>query len=95
MPRSSYSAQYLNYGHIPTYKHKGDGVQPFPDASLTVKSSTYQQEYKDKLDLIKTMDIRDLDCTRDKFKYSISYQEIPICHLWPIQKNHRLKKFQT
>ncbi len=58
MPRSSYSAQYLNYGHIPTYTYKADGVAPFPEASLAVKASTYQQEYKEKLNMTKSIDIR-------------------------------------
>lgn len=43
MPRSSYSAQYLNYGNISTYSYKPDITPTFPEASLAVKASTYQQ----------------------------------------------------
>ena len=30
MERSSYSAQYLNYGSVPTYNHKADSLPQFP-----------------------------------------------------------------
>ena len=46
MERSSYSAQYLNYGYMPTYSHKPDNVAQTSGASLAVKASSYQQEYK-------------------------------------------------
>jgi hypothetical protein len=43
IPRSSYSAQYLNYGHIPTYSYKPDTIRQSPETSLAIKASTYQQ----------------------------------------------------
>jgi len=58
MPRSSYSAQYLNYGHIPTYSYKPDTIRQSPEASLAVKASTYQQEYKDKLGVINKVNFK-------------------------------------
>jgi hypothetical protein len=67
MGRSSYSAQYLNYGYIPTYSHKAEGMH-YGGASLAVKASTYQQEYKEKLGLSKNISVKELDCFHDKFK---------------------------
>jgi hypothetical protein len=46
MERSSYSAQYLNYGYVPTYSHKVDSVPQTAGGSLAIKASSYQQEYK-------------------------------------------------
>ena len=46
MERSSYSAQFLNYGYVPTYCHSNDSVPQSSGASLAVKASSYQQEYK-------------------------------------------------
>ena len=46
IPRSSYSAQYLNYGHIPTYSYKSDNIRQSPETPLAIKASTYQKEYK-------------------------------------------------
>lgn len=77
MPRSSYSAQYFNYGYMPTYAYKPDETKQFPQTSLAVKASTYQQEYRDKLAMTKNIDFKELDCFRDKFKYSSLYAEIP------------------
>jgi hypothetical protein len=46
LPRSSYAAQYLNYGHLVPYAHKPSCVRFDPEVSLAVTASTYQQEYK-------------------------------------------------
>ena len=43
MERSSYSAQYLNYGYVPTYNHKNDSIPQTTGMSLAVKASSYQQ----------------------------------------------------
>lgn len=68
MPRSSYSTQYLNYGHVPTYCYKPDSIRQTPETSLAIKASNYQQEYKEKLALTKGINFKELDCFRDKFK---------------------------
>jgi hypothetical protein len=70
MERSSYSTQFLNYGYVPTYSHKADSVPQF-GGSLAVKASSYQQEYKEKLGMSKNINVKDLDCTQDKFRYTI------------------------
>lgn len=80
MERSSYSAQYLNYGYVPTYSHKVDSVAQTTGSSLAVKASSYQQDYKEKLGLNKTINVKDLDCWHDKFKYFLSYEETLISH---------------
>ena len=67
MERSSYSAQFLNYGLVPTYSHKIENV-PQLGGSLAIKASTYQQEYKEKLGMNKNINMKELDCYRDKFK---------------------------
>ena len=68
MEKSSYSTEYLNYGHIPTYSHKNDGISPSLGVSLAVKASSYQQEYKEKLALTNNIDFKELDCYQNKFK---------------------------
>jgi hypothetical protein len=78
MPRSSYSAQYLNYGHIPTYCYQSGDVPPFPESSIAMKASTYQQEYKEKLSMTRNIDFKELDCFRNKFKYTFGYLETQI-----------------
>jgi hypothetical protein len=70
LPRSSYAAQFLNYGHLVPYAHKQSAVRHGPEVSLAVTASTYQQEYKEKLAMTSSVSFKDLDCYRDKFQYT-------------------------
>lgn len=79
LPRSSYAAQFLNYGHLAPYAHKPSAVRQEPEVSLAVTASTYQQEYKEKLAMTSPVGFRDLDCYRDKFAYPFLNAAAPTC----------------
>ena len=69
MPRSNYSAQYLNYGLVPNYSYKPDDTRHYNDASGGNRNSAYQQEFKEKLSMTTKISHKELDCCKDKFKY--------------------------
>ena len=68
MPATSYATQF-------TSKHGAmlPSQEPFrkalPKSSLCVKTSTYQNEFSSKLDEVKTIDYRELDCAKNKLRY--------------------------
>lgn len=68
MPRSNYSAQYLNYGVVPNMSCKPERLRMGQPVTSTVRNSSYQQEFRDKTNMTHNINGKDLDCAKDKFK---------------------------
>lgn len=66
---------------MPTFDCRQLGLESLPaHTSLAIKTSSYQSEFKER-PMNKPINIRDLDCYRDKFQYFTPYVEIRIFRL--------------
>lgn len=68
LPTSSYNKEFLNYQSFPTFPKQLPGGKSLPNATLTVKTSTYQNQFNDKLPHSKLIDYHELDCAKNKLK---------------------------
>jgi hypothetical protein len=67
LPRSSYDREYLNYGTLPMFNYKPHDSK-HASSKMNVKTSNYQDAFKEKQIELKQINYKDLDCVKDKLK---------------------------
>ena len=71
MPQTSYKLQFQAHGGGAVFPSQEPFRVPLPETSLSVKNSTYQQQYPNKSASIQHFDYKELDCAKNKLRYEL------------------------
>jgi hypothetical protein len=73
LPESSYTSHYPLLPPRLPFPSQEPIWKPLPDSDLCVKASSYRQEFGPKSPSAVQFEPREMDCTRNKIKYSVRY----------------------